>query len=266
MSLYNTLERAVTSLYLYIRLFLLRAVLFITQTIEYHTLPTRLIKATRFILLIGDGTAEGVGDALGRTGLTSALNSHLSARRNEHNLRLPWRVVTAGKLHSTSEEWLPGTKLFRKTFEKGLFRNASIVVVILGMHDDLSGNGSAPVITNIIRIVDSLLDMDKAVIVPLLPAFHFRHSEHFTSAVDTGRALRDALQNLSNRRKGITLLYESDMAKICALGSDVFTMEEGFSSLNARGYRLFSADLADDVISAAKKLEWAHWRQQLSLN
>lgn len=263
MSLYSTISRALALLYLYIRLFILRAILFITQTIEYRTLSTRLTEASRFVLLIGDGTAEGFGDSLGRTGLTSALKLRLRERRNEHNLKFPWRVVTAGRLYSTSEDWLPGTKLFRQTFEKGLFRDATIVVVTLGMHDDLSAGASAPAITNIIRIVDSLLDMDKAVIVPLLPTFHFRHSPLFTSAIEAGRALRDALQNLSNHRKDVKLSFEADMAKVCALGTDAFTMEEGFTTLNARGYRLFSADLIDDVILVAKKVEWSHWRHQL---
>lgn len=264
MSFIDSVFRAVEGLYGYFRLFVLRAILFFTQCIEYRTLPRRLSEATRLVLLIGDGTAEGVGDNLGRTGLTSSLNALLREKQDELHLRLLWRVMSAGRLYSTSEEWLPGSKLFRRTFEKGQFRHATVVVVVLGMHDDLSAGAGAPGVTNIIRIVDSLLDMDKAVVVPLLPNMHPRNSPAFIAAAEASRALRQSLLALADKRKDVALAFDSDMSKTCALGGGVLVAENHFCAFNSRGYRLLAADVLDDIIAVVKKVEWSHWKERLA--
>lgn len=264
MSIIDSIHRLLLSAFLFVRVFILRLSLFFVQQIEYRTLPARLSDATRTVLLIGDGTAEGVGDNLGHTGLTSSLNSLLRTTRNDHNLRLSWRVVTAGRLYTSSADWLPASPLFRKAFTSGVYRDAHVVVVALGMHDDLSAADHAPIVENVMIIVQALVTMRKVVVVPLFPNFHPRRSDAYAAVARANTTLREQLTTLVAAQQSATVVYDCDMAKISSLGGDVTMAEDGFYTFNSRGYRLLAADLFEDVVLAAKKVEWVHWKDRLS--
>lgn len=283
-------------MFLWFRLAVLRFALWFEQTVIWLTLPARVRATSHTVLLIGDGVAEGVGDQFGKTGLCGALTNKLrdlKLQGPQQDLRLNWRVATAGKLWSTSTDWLPGSQLMRQA----IIRQASVVVVLLGSHDErkdddssvADGDGAGSdsddeLIENIIRITESLLDEEKMVVVPGIPNYFDNRVEptQFARKVATAAQLNkrlDALakkyaatesDNADSSRYGATeiknrlIKADADIAKICALGDDTIARDKGFSTLNPRGFRLFAGDLFEDVVRAAKKVEWAYWKQELT--
>lgn len=278
-------------LFLWFRLAVLRLALWFEQTVIWRTLPARVRATSHTVLLIGDGVAEGVGDQFGKTGLCGALTKKLRDLKlhgPQQGLRLNWRVATAGKLWSTSTDWLPGSQLMRQA----IIRQASVVVVLLGSHDERKDDGGSAadgdsddeLIENIIRITESLLDEEKMVIVPGIPNYFDNRVEptQFACKVATAAQLNKRLDALAKKYaesesgnadpsrhrateiKNRLTKADADIAKICALGDDTIARDRGFSTLNPRGFRLFSGDLFEDVVRAAKKVEWAYWKQELT--
>lgn len=264
-----------SSFWLAFNLFILRAVLFFTQTIEKRTLPTRIAQGTRSVLVVGDELAEGLGDGLGRTGLVRTLESKLRDARLNDRLRLIWCVRTAGRTRTNTQSWLPEGRLFEQVFsylEAGS-PGAQVVVLLFSARDNLQEGAQAPPVRHIIRITEALVDKGVHVVIPDFVNFHPRDSSKFTEVDSANKALRRALVQLRNRlrennggnknnRFG-TIVFNSDVAKVTAMGEYAKTQFRELFVFNSFGYKLLATELLDDVVEVARKVEWAHWKERL---
>lgn len=238
-----------------LRLLFLRFQLFLSQTS-----PLYASERKRSIVLIGDGTAEGFGDALGKTGLTARLSTLLVENRP---LRLSWRIVTLGRLWTTASDWHPTRgALFSDLTSKKTFRDADVCILTFGMHDDPT---TAPEL--VADIADALVRMGKEVVVTGLFNPHTPKTEkhaQFRAATEDLKHRLDSIKEQNTSPESGTVAMGVDPVKVCVMGSDALSAEQDFYTFNSRGYRLFASDLYDDVVTAAKRVEWRYWKKQLS--
>lgn len=268
MALQDSLERLYRFLRLYLLLLLLRLQLFVRQQIEYRTSPSK--SSSRTFLIIGDAVALGLGDIPGHCGLSTRIPALLRSRRDQTSLALHWHTVTAAKLYSKAADWLPGPPdgLFHRAFIKGPFRDADLVLVVLGAHDDLVGGG-AKVVDDIVTIVEGVVRLGKHALVATLPNEHPHKSAEHAELRRLNDMLKSQLQlvkqqNAAPHHGSVSL--DVDMAKVYAMGNHVLSFENHFIALNASGYRLLANEVFDPFVVAAKKVEWAHWKDILSPN
>lgn len=257
-------KKMIRKLLLWLRVSILRLITFFTQSVAYGTQPSRIGNATNTILLMGDGNAEGVGDQLGHTGLVEQLNSHLRKCSNENLtaasdiLRMKWRVVTSGRFHTNSKHWLPGN--IDSMFSKSLMNhNPSIVILMLG--SDYEEN-SDDMIENILRIIQSLIDDKRMVIIPGVPNY-YGENERYSIGIELRKRIKQLHDKDGHGDSVVVCDGKGDLSKICALGEDVISKSDDLCTLNARGYRLLGADMFQDVAKLAKKVEWTFWKKQL---
>lgn len=266
MGLADVLSRLFNACSLHVRLLFIRLVLFIRQTIEYRTAPGG--STSRTVLLLGDAVALGVGDILGGVGLTSRLPGLLREGREDSGLRLYWHVVTAGVLRATAKDWAPGAarRLFENALIRGPFRKAEVVIVLLGAHDDLVNEGKETA-EAVARIAEGVVRLGKhCVVANFGNEYPVRSPEH-GKVREANEMLRRGLEkvNQENNAPGCgSVSWDVEMAKVFALGNDVLAFENDFITPNASGYRLLAREVYDAFVPAAKKVEWAHWKQKLS--
>lgn len=228
-------------------------------------------------MLIGDCTAEGIGDSISNGGLPSRLNKLIRENKDQNGLRFIWHVVTRGRLHSTSADWLPvpaeapspgkqKPSLFEQAVVSGLFKNAQVVVVMLGMHDDIE-QVRTETVANILSVTEAIVRLGKHAVVCALPNCHPPKSDEYTTIRSANQTLRASMTQLSERTKSPgcgTIAFDVDPGKAISLGNDVLSIEEDFIALNSRGYRVFASELYDSVAKAAKKVEWTYWSGRLA--
>lgn len=192
----------------------------------------------------------------------------LHSRQEDTGLRLHWHVLTAGKVDSKAAHWAPGTKHehFQNVLMRGPFKNAHIVFVVLGVHDDIINEGGA-IVEAIARIAEGIVRLGKHAIVSTLPnEFAFKSSEHARVRA-LNADLKNTLESIkaeNNRPGDGSLSFDVDMAKVYAMGNDALSIGNDFITPNATGYRLLTNELFDAFLPTAKKVEWAHWKQKLS--
>lgn len=265
-----------SSLWLSVHLFLLRAVLFFTQNVEQRTLPKRISEGTRSILVIGDEVAEGLGDGLGRTGLVRTLDKQLREARSDGRLRLPWRVMTAGRTDTNPQNWLPEGKLFERVFPSSAVHSSDphVVIILFSARDNLEQGAQAPPVSHIIRITDALIQRGIYVVVPDFVNFHGRESSQFSAVNSANDALRQTLEHLksrlrdnndANKNKGFgSVVFSTDISKVTAMAGHVVTQLGDFWVFNSFGYKQLAAELRDDVTEVARKVEWVYWKERLN--
>lgn len=273
---FGTLSNWVSSFWLTLHLFVLRAVIFVTQKIEARTLPARIAKGTRSVLVIGDELAEGLGDGLGRTGLVRTIDSQLREARLNDKLRLPWRVMTSGRTHTNTQSWLPEGSLFERVFphSSAASYNPHIVIILFGARDNLEEGTRAPPVNHVVRIAEALVRRGIHVIVPDFVNFYSRDTPQFTKVDMANNALRRALGQLKNQLRENeeenknneygTIMFNADVAKVTAMGGYVVTQFRELEVFNSLGYKLLAAELRDDIIEVARRVEWVHWKERLS--
>lgn len=242
------------------------------QTIEYRTRPGRNSELNHTVLLIGDGTAEGFGDSPGNTGLASRINALIRENQELNGLRLRWHVVTAGRLFTKSQDWLPSPEsssgglsatLFQNAIVKGPFRDADVVVVFLGQHD--AHENLSDTTRNIRLIAEGIVRLGKYAIVSAIPNYHPPKSQEAADVRAANQALGKEIAKLE-LQKGIVkgrLHFDIDPMKVTVHGSDVLSVEDGFYSFNSRGYRMLARDVYDGLVGVAKKVEWVYWKKRL---
>lgn len=266
----------VFELYLQLYLLVLRLGKWFRQSLVYRSSPAYRNRTSQCgtILVLGDGLAEGVGDELSRGGLSARLNGLLQDHRLDSGIKFTWEAVTAGKLHTTSEDWLPvaapagsneppSTTLFSRALVTGPFSRAEIVVVIVGSHDDI--DDSSRTVQNIVQIADAAARLGKHVLVGSVPAFVDSQSALGKAAYKRAAALKFALEALSSEKYGEkgSVTFGPDAQRVMVRGGDVVQSENTFLTFNGAGYRAFARDLHDVVAPLAKRVEWAYWKQRL---
>lgn len=272
---FKSFSEWLSSFWLAFNLFILRAVLFFTQTIEKRTLPTRIAQGTRSVLVVGDELAEGLGDGLGRTGLARTLESKLRDARLNDRLRLTWLVRTAGRTRTNTQLWLPEGRLFEQVFsylEAGS-SGPQVVVLLFSARDNLQEGARAPPVRHILRIAEALANKGVHVVIPDFINFHPRESSEFTEVDSANNALRRALVQLKNRLRENdssnknnqygTIVFNSDISKVTAMGEYVMTRFRELCVFNSFGYKLLATELLDDVVETARKVEWVYWKERL---
>lgn len=163
---------------------------------------------------------------------------------------------------------MPGAEhaLFENALVRGPFRNTHVVVVVLGAHDDIVNDGHA-IVEAITRVTEGAIRLGKHVIVCTLPNRFAAKSKEHARVREVNTDLKSRLESVKadNARPGNgSLSFDVDLAKVYALGTDALSIEDDFITLNATGYRLLGNEVFDAFQLAAKKVEWAHWKQKLS--
>lgn len=272
--------------YLYAYLLLLRAGTHFRQTVVYRSSPAFRARApqTGTVLLLGDATAEGVGDDLSRGGLAPRLTALLAEHRQTTGVRFMWEAVTAGRLLTTSEDWLPvpthsssspssstatsspaapADNLFSRALVSGPFRRAEIVVVLAGAHD-----GAAPAAAtarNVAAVADAAARLGKHVLVAGVPVFADPATPAAAAARARDDALRAAVAALAKVDYGpaASVSLGPDPQRVLVRGGDVVVAENEFVTFNGAGYRGYARELHDAVAPLAKRVEWAYWKQRI---
>lgn len=258
-------------LYLSIYLFFLRLATTCYQNILYKSSPA-FRKATRAgtILLIGDGLAEGVGDGLVQGGLSRRVTRLLTKHASDTNLRFIWEAVTAGRLHSTSVDWLPAAgavadddkSLFRAALVTGPFARAKVVVILLGLHDSL-GDG-AETAANIAATACAAARLGKHVLVGTAPGFDEAGTDEYLLARTRNLMIAEAVEALPKVFDGGgSVTMGPDVQRVLVRGGDVVEVEHDFMTLNKLGYRTYAREVHDEVAPLLKRVEWAYWREVL---
>lgn len=210
----------------------------------------------------------GLGDSMGSLGVISRLPPILRQECNESGIRLYWHAVTAGVLGSKAKDWLPGApkKLFETALIRGMFKNANVVVILLGAHDDLRSEGKETA-EAVSRIAEGVVRLGKHCVVSTFANEYPVKSEDHAKVREANAILKAALQevkeNNTSPRCG-SISWDVEMAKVYALGNDVLTFENDFITPNPAGYRLLAREVYEAFVPAAKKVEWEHWKQKLS--
>lgn len=266
MAMMDTVSRLYSTVSLYFRLLILRAALFVRQSIEYRTAPAA--HSSRTLLVLGDAVAMGLGDSIGSLGVISRLPQILRREREESGIRLYWHAVTAGILGSKAKDWLPGApkKLFENTLIRGMFKKANVVVIVLGAHDDLLNEGKQTA-EAVARIAEGVVRLGKHCIVSTFGNEYPAKSENHAKVRETNAILKTALQDVKDKNTAPhcgSISWNIEMAKIYALGNDVISFENDFFTPNSAGYRLLAREVYEAFIPAAKKVEWEHWKHKLS--
>ncbi|PXF41641.1 hypothetical protein BWQ96_08652 [Gracilariopsis chorda] len=254
-------------IYLYFRLALHRVLLFISQTVEYSTMPVSS-QYHRTILLLGDGTAEGIGDAFGHTGLCSRINHLIRKERETSNLRMLWSVITCGKMFSTAADWRPtaqnGPTLFHRFIRRKPFSNAHVVVLFFGMHDDLTDQRFPQDVADIAR---ALALLGKHVIVADLPNVYSHKDERYAVVTSANSRMKHLVQQVAEEIKpsAISVSLGIETMKTTAMGAHTLRQEKSCATFNGNGYRLLARDVYEQLVLAAKRVEWSHWKGKIPL-
>ncbi|OQS02575.1 hypothetical protein THRCLA_05071 [Thraustotheca clavata] len=119
------------------------------------------------IVIIGDGFAAGYGDYITMDtpgGLAKYLKS---AMAKDNNIRHNWQIINRGIMGTDSSQWTPmaDTKLFNDVFGQKEYRDADIVLVILGSMDAKRSPPIEPseTLRNLKSICDALTKKGKRV-------------------------------------------------------------------------------------------------------
>lgn len=225
--------------------------------------------------MIGDGTAEGIGDTIGSAGLTTRISKLFRENRDEHKLFLIWRILTAGRTFTTAKDWTPGrsvtsgsdsTGLFEKVIVRGPFRNADVVVLSFGIGEDFSNESRDGLIKDITSITEVISRLGKHVVVCRFPNFNNLKSEGHVNVRSANTALVTAIDELTSRldENCGSVKCSIDTTKVTNMGADVMRWENSFFTFNAGGYRLLAREVFESLIPAAKKVEWVHWKARMT--
>lgn len=260
LSLIERLNWLYYELFITIHLLVLR----FTTWVRQRLLMQHKTSATRTVLVIGDGVAEGVGDTMSHGGLAARMEALFRTLAAETQLRLPWHVYTAGRLLSTAADWEAASEMLTGALVSGPHARAEVVALVVGSHDapDDAQAGTGCVA----RTAEAAARLGKHVVVCAFPNYEEPRSELF----DLGRArrellvkcLEEAVERLPDGAGTIT--WAVDIDKVLARRGDVIRVENRFITLNSIGYRAFARELFDEVVLAARKVEWAHWKVKLS--
>lgn len=219
---------------------------------------------TRTVLVIGDGVAEGVGDTMSHGGLAARMEVLFRSLRQDTKLRLNWHVYTAGKVLSTAADWEAGSDLLTGALIGGPHARADVVALVVGSHD--APADAAAGTDCVARAAEAAARLGKHVVVCGFPNYEEPRSELF----ELGRARRELLvKSLEEAVERLpdgagTITWAVDIDKVLARRGDVIRVENRFTTLNSIGYRAFARELFDEVVLAAKKVEWAHWKVKLA--
>jgi hypothetical protein len=263
-------------LYFRVYLFVHRLGIWFRQSLIYRSSPAFRNRAPQCgtILLVGDVLAEGVGDELARGGLAARVNTLLNEHRADTSLKFMWETVTAGKLYTTSSDWLPfaapeesdtpsASTLFSSTLVTGPFSRAKVVVILVGSHDDL--DDAERTVQNIVQIADAAARLEKHVLVGSIPGFADSQSALGKAARARNIALQAALELLPSGEYGGkgSVSFGPDAQRVLVRGGDVVLVENSFITFNGSGYRAYARELHDLLAPLAKRVEWAYWKERL---
>lgn len=264
MSLFSALSTLLTTLLLHFRLFLLRTTLFFRQTVIHRTRPR--FDHTRTALIIGDANALGFGDTPIHLGLSTRLPALLRDPTESLRTNFFWHVLTAGKFRSRAAHWVPGSVegLFEKTFVSGPFRSAVVVLILLGSHDDLDGDGLA-VVEDIARVAEGVARLGKQAVVASMPNAHPVKSEANDRVRAANESLRRRLEVIKRASKDEQggVAFDVDLEKVFAMGNHTLQSEQGYVGLNANGYRLLAREAYEPFVLAVKRVEYAHFKNRV---
>lgn len=223
-------------------------------------------KNVHMALIIGDGIAEGVGDQFSYAGLTPRLQKLFDGPRRETNLTKTWHVFTAGRLYSTSKDWLPGGKLLENALVHGPYARATIVAYVVGSHEDARDSDEGT--RNVARTAEATARLGKHIVVCAFPNFAEPGTNEFTRNRERIKLLHNTLTEAKKRLEGCegagTITWDVNINKVLMRRGDVIRVENNFTTLNAWGYRAFARELFDELTLAAKKVEWVHWKKVLN--
>ncbi len=223
-------------------------------------------KNVRVALVIGDGVAEGIGDQFSYAGLSQRLQKLFDGPRHDTKLSQTWHVFTAGRLYSTSKDWLPGGKLLENALIHGPYARAGIVAYVVGSHEDArDGKNGAD---NVARTAEAAARLGKHIVVCAFPNFAEPGTNEHVRNRERTKLLHEALVAAKERLEGCdgagTITWDVNIDKVLMRRGDVIRVENNFTTLNAFGYRAFARELFDELALAAKKVEWAYWKSVLN--
>lgn len=274
MSLQETVSYWAYAILFYVYLLFFRLSIWFRQSVIYRTSPAyrKRSKMTGSILLLGDGLAEGVGDELSQGGLASRLNSLVRDHVDKTGLKFMWEFLTAGRVHTTSADWLPVSRedvdsknsLFQQSLVSGPFRSAPIVILIVGSQDAATDE-SIDTVGNIVQIADAAARLGKHVLVAGIPCFAAAGSEEGRAIHAQNVSLAAALSALPVGEYGAnaSVSFGIDPQKVLVRGGDVVHVENSFVTLNGSGYRAYAREVHDEVALLAKRLEWSYFKERL---
>jgi len=210
------------------------------------------------VMLVGDEIADGFGDTLTSGGLAPRVHSHVARYgKSNMNLLLPWRVVSRGRLGSTSRSWLPTSEsaknaYFLNVFNSGRFCNAEVIVLFIGSNDETEGIPPHETVENIQKIAEDLSARDKKVIVSSV-ALLSEDPKARTSVLQRNQKLVDWLSQESTKKRGI--FTGPDLMKVVDQGQ-MLVMYAGYTLFNDTAYRYLTSLVLDELRNPMKQVEW----------
>lgn len=212
---------------------------------------------TRVAVLIGDGIAEGVGDSYSYAGLGHRIQSLFDGSRQHTKLTMGWRVYNLGMLHKRPEDWLPGTSALEQLV-RGPYAKAAVVAYVVG---NIGTDGPA----RIARTAEAAARLGKHVIVCAFGALENPGTVEHARGLVKIRQMREEINQASSRLQGCqgagTISADVNVEKV--LMGETLRTENNITTFNSFGYRRLSRELFDQMALAAKKVEWAHWKNIL---
>ena len=251
---------------LLIHVLLLRLTYFFRGTLSHLALPPSLRKSPyrRTIAIIGDGIAEGVGDTLAHGGPCFRVQKLINEARDKGEVKMQWSVVSFGRLNCDSSHWAISrdSTLFEKTFVTGQGKGVDIVVVICGGGEDL--DDALGTVERIRNIAESLVRLDKEVIVANIPFYGDPKSAGAKKAAERNRLLQSTISNLpQNSETNARVSCSLDLQSVVSRGPDVLWEDSPRTTLNVAGYRSFSRLIMDELLNPARRVEWRVWKPKL---
>jgi len=234
----------------------------------------RKTKTSHAVLVIGDGFAEGFGDALFRSpGISKRLQERLSANPS---IKQSWTVFNRGHYAATSRDWLPsathkplysqsGVKrtLWKDNFEQSWSNEAEVVLLMLGFSDnDYAEDEDITVeetVKNLKTISCELKERGKIVFVATVAVQGNPRKRHCHCKLN--RLLMDFLRDVNNEENGNGKIFPGVRLDEMPLSMNAYYNED--YHLNNKGYAACAKAWEDVVLPELKKLEWQNFKAML---
>ncbi|OQS01666.1 hypothetical protein ACHHYP_00421 [Achlya hypogyna] len=213
------------------------------------------------IVIIGDGFAAGYGDYItfdSPGGLAKYLRAAMS---QDAKIRHNWQVLNCGIVDTDSSQWTPmaSTKYFHDIFSKAEYKDADIVLVMVGSMDATRTPPIAPeeTLRNLKSIADALTKKGKR--VALAPLCHCDLAAQNDVHVAASKLIRDFCTDTQHDDLPVVCGPNLALPMVRRPEAKAF---DGFH-FNSSAYKQIAQDAMDVVQPMATAVEWTTWKKKL---
>ncbi|KAA8495662.1 hypothetical protein FVE85_1817 [Porphyridium purpureum] len=233
------------------------------------------------LLLVGDGVALGIGDSLVHGGLAGRMRRLMmhGRAREDYKLLLNWKIVSDAREFSTSEQWVPGSdkpadsqktaaspkenkgNYFDEVFgAEGKYRDADVVVILVGSEDEKAGIAPKRSAENIMLTAKELTKLRKKVVVCTC-ALHSVDPIAEQHVAARNRELLERIKQVKPLKLGI---FEGvDLMQIVNQG-EMLNDIGGYIVFTDSAFRQLGSMLLDVVKDPMKQVEFQLWKNVLA--